>query len=166
MPLVALSFLFLVDYGREVYPLWRMVAPWTFFLSQPYVGTEQYFGEDHAQLSLLLVADGHGEGTRVVYYFPSWPLALAAAGVLVYAFLTVFGQNEKSETNPAAPGNGAITSLCHVARSGRAVPEQHRYLERPESYALRKEWHKREATVHLTSCVAGKSGVIRRPIFL
>jgi hypothetical protein len=90
IPLATLSFRFLVDYGREVYPLWGMVGSWTFFLTQPYVGTYQYSGEAHRYLSLLLVADGPGEGTRILYYFPSWPLALAAAGVLVYAFLAVF----------------------------------------------------------------------------
>ena len=127
IPLAALSFRFLVDYGREVYPLWGMVGSWTFLLTQPYVGTEQYSGEAHRYLSLLLVADGRGEGTHIVYYFPSWPLALAAAGVLMYAFLTVVGWSEMSETNQAAPGNGAIPRLFHVGRLGRAMPEQQRW---------------------------------------
>jgi hypothetical protein len=37
-------------------------------------------------------------------------------------------KNKRTEaTNPAAPGKGAITFLFQVGRSGRALPEQHRW---------------------------------------
>jgi hypothetical protein len=105
LALTALSFRFLVAFGREVYPLWRIVGSWTFFLNQPYVGTEQYSGEVNRNLSLLLVADG-AEGSHIVYYFPSWPLALAAAVVLLYAFLTVFALSgdRAAPIDPASSG--------------------------------------------------------------
>ena len=35
------------------------------------------------------------EGTRSIFYFPSWPFAFAAAGVLIYVAITMC---ERSET--------------------------------------------------------------------
>jgi hypothetical protein len=38
-------------------------------------------------------------------------------------------QHHHRRSNPAAPGNGAITVLFHVGRLGRAVPEPGRWAE-------------------------------------
>jgi len=97
IPLVLMSVLFLIRYARELYPLCQGIGG-TVFLREPYMGTYRYAGDQHTHWSPFLAGDGPGEGTRVVEWLPTWPLVVAAVGVLVYAILTIPERKEKPGT--------------------------------------------------------------------
>jgi len=91
---------FLVAYVRALYPMYQMMDdPGFIFLRDPYVGyyPAAHSADGHAHWSLIEVADGHGEGTGVIHSFPSWPLALVAAGVLVYLPIAIFRRPNRSK---------------------------------------------------------------------
>ena len=93
IPLSVLSVWFLIDYARELYPMYQMMDyPGFVFLREPYVGyyPAAHSPDGHGHWSLMETLDGNGEGRAVIHCFPCWPLALAAVGILVYSPFAVF----------------------------------------------------------------------------
>jgi hypothetical protein len=66
-------------------------------LSEPHVcifrGDTQEHGE-HGGWRAFMLTDAP-EGTRPIFYFPSWPFAAAAAGVLGFAAYSIYEQTRK-----------------------------------------------------------------------
>ena len=98
IPLAVLSAFFLFGYVRAVVWMWegrddRGIR----LLGEPHVCVYRAFTHGHGERNgwtPFLLADAP-EGTRAVFYFPSWPFAVAALGVLTYGAFIVFDQSER-----------------------------------------------------------------------
>ena len=98
--LAGLSILFLIGYGRAIYPIWDGRSGDHHLsdlglLTEPHVVVYRAYchrcGERDGW-SLFWVFDAP-EGTRPVLYFPSWPLAIVAFGALIYAGFAIYDQS-------------------------------------------------------------------------
>ena len=93
--LMALSGYLLLDYARAIYTFYEpghgLSVFHVFSVSayRPWPGSEAKSG-----LSLHLASDPP-EGTVSLFRFPSWSLALVAAGVLIYAGYILLVRREK-----------------------------------------------------------------------
>src|SRR5713101_4370386 len=100
MPFAALSVLVLIGYGRAIYPMWDARSGEHHLydaglLTEPHVTVFRAYTHAHGERdgwSLFWVYEVP-EGTRSVVYFPCWPFAAAALGVLVYAGFAIFEQD-------------------------------------------------------------------------
>ena len=79
--------------------LWQMCEPRDIsLLGLPHVCVYRAWAHQHGEhdgWTLFLLADCP-EGTKPVVYFPTWPLALAAGGILIYALHEVFSHGYRS----------------------------------------------------------------------
>lgn len=93
VPLAVLCGIFLVCYTRIECLLWQMRDDrGIHLLAEPHVCVYRAFTHNHGERdgwTLFLLTDAP-EGTRSIFYFPTWPLAIASVGVLVYATFTMF----------------------------------------------------------------------------
>ena len=86
--LALLSVVFLVGYARvwqsTDYRIIGLVDPHVcIYRHGEYVGWEAFIPTDPP------------EGTHSIFYFPSWPFAVAAAGVLVFTGYSIYEQTRK-----------------------------------------------------------------------
>src|SRR5258708_5340029 len=68
------------------------------FLAEPHICVYRPFTHAHGERdgwTFFLLADSP-EGTRPVFYFPTWPLAVVSAGVLIHAAFSIFESSDKS----------------------------------------------------------------------
>jgi hypothetical protein len=98
VPLAVLCVLFLVRFARIQYSLWQVRdGPGLYLVAEPQICVYRAFMHEHRERhgwTLFLLADVP-EGTRPVFYFPTWPLAVASVGVLIYAGFAIFEWSDK-----------------------------------------------------------------------
>lgn len=110
IPLTVISAFFLFEYVRAVAWMWEARdAPGIHLLIEPHVCVYRAFTHGHGERdgwTPLLLTDPP-EGTRAVFYFPSWPFAVAAVGTMAYGASTIFDKRERHVIRPfaASPDN-------------------------------------------------------------
>jgi hypothetical protein len=92
----------LIAYGREQYWLWLGCdGAGLHLLAEPRLQVFRALTHEHGERDgwWLASAGEIPEGTRSVISLPTWPLALAGAGVLAWALLALIGHTDKSALN-------------------------------------------------------------------
>jgi len=88
--IVILNAYFLYGYTQAVYGLYEPPLG-SISLGAPQICVYRPWSSDaHGGVSLFLANDPP-EGTRSVFRFPTWPLALVSSGSLIYAAFMLFG---------------------------------------------------------------------------
>jgi len=106
--LVVPSVVFLFGYARIVCWMWQASDYHSIgLLAEPHLCI--FRAEEHGARSgweAFMLTDAP-EGTRSIFYSPSWPFALAAAGVLVYSPIAIFRRrpNKSLQATAAAPAS-------------------------------------------------------------
>ena len=97
LPLAALGVLFLIRFVHIQYQLWQMRdGPGLYLIAEPHICVYRAFTREHGERdgwSLFLLTDAP-EGTRSVFYFPTWPLAVASVGFLIYAAFPILERKD------------------------------------------------------------------------
>jgi len=96
--LIVPSVVFLIGYAR----VWQATDCRIIGLVDPHVCI--YRHGEHVCWEAFIPTDPP-EGTRSIFYFPSWPFAAAAAGVLVFAGYSIYEQTGKRLAQQIAAGN-------------------------------------------------------------
>jgi hypothetical protein len=82
----------LVRYARDEFFLWNVCDDTAIdLIAVPHVCIYRAYTHEHGECdgwTLFLLTDSP-EGTRPIAYFPTWPLVVAAAVLLIYAFFGI-----------------------------------------------------------------------------
>lgn len=98
VPLAVLCAFFLIRFARIEYALWQMRDGAGFrLLAEPHICVYRAFTRERKERdgwTFFLLADPP-EGTRAVFYFPTWPAVVASAGLLAYAVFILFDRKDR-----------------------------------------------------------------------